>query len=724
MVSGFLKMVPSADPAQRHPTAEGDAWPDVTIGVIAALSVEGAAMRALLDDPLTIRCEGDPNEYRVGHLDSVEPGRPHRIVLVTLPEDNNRNAASTCTDMLRSFPHIRCVIMAGIAGGVPAPDQPQRHVRLGDVVLAIDGVIDYGHTREGPSGAEQRRPIGGVSMELKRAAQHVQQDQILGRAMAWHRLFIPAGDYPMAVFARPPESEDLLHRGRRVVPHPDRELSGHPKDYPKIHFGVIGCADKLLKSAARRDELVSRYRVLAFEMEAAGVAAGVANRGLTWFVVRGIVDYCDEYKNDIWHAYASLAAAACVRGILAQCPPYRVVWRVATTGVRTLLPESEIDRLRLLLAEAPGVDGLTVWHAAVDGLVPPPAEPATLGELAARLAEQNAGPDGMPPLVALAEQVAARVRHRLASELRAWTDRVGQQFLHLEPDRIQAYRRRAEQAQHERSADGDRPPIVPCLLFQIERDGIEEDSCEVRYWIQRQSEHWQPEPGKLQQATFADLERVLQAAIQRAESMWSHVGDQPVEIELLLPGDLLHTAVEWWHTELDGPAPMPLCVDYRVVVRSLDRMRAEHRHRHWNNRWRRMWQRPPQHRVYLGRPEPDPAGFAQWNTRLRDDSDVTTVILGSSPEDESGSRELQSALNAGIPVILWDHRPGPVTPETAALLNGLTEGPPGETADRVWHLRRAAALLSEEDRQRHPGRHVALLWDDPDRNVYGTGAPR
>jgi nucleoside phosphorylase len=703
-------------------SSEGDVWSDVTIGIIAAKSVEGAAMRALMADSMVARMESDPNEYRVGHMDSLEPGRSHRIVLVTMAEDNTRNAASTCTDMLRSFPRIRCVVMAGIAGGVPTPEEPQRHVRLGDVVIAVDGIVDYGHLRQNADGAEPRRPIGGMSMDLKRAAQHLEQGQMLGEALSWPGLLAPAGERPMAIFGRPPEDADRLHRGRRQIPHPDRELSGHPEDAPKVHFGAVGCADVVLKDPELRDSLAARHRVIAFEMEAAGVATSVANRGLNWFVVRGIVDYCDGYKNDQWHAYASLAAAGCVRAVLAQCPPFPVGWRVASTGVRTLLPEKQLDRLHVLLDQAPsGIDGKQLWSVATGGLVPLPDRPATLSQLAALLARLNAQPDLIPPLVAFAEHVAARVPHGLARELHAWTDQVAEGISHL-GDRIQAYRQQIEKSRPRESAGVHSAPIRPCLLIQIERDDIDSERCEVRYWIQRQGDRWMPEPSDPKQTTFRQIERVLQSAIQHAETIWRDAVDgEPVEIELLLPTDLLRTAAEWWNTELETPAPIPLCLEYPVVVRSLDRMRTAYRHRVWSHRWRSLWQPPPRHQVYKGRDEPVSEGLDRWNARLRERRDFTTVVLGSSPHEQAGSHELESALNAGIPVILWDRRAGSLTSDMAQLLIEATEGPPTDLPQRIRTLRVEAALLSESERREHPGRHVALLWDDPDRNVYQPG---
>src|SRR2546421_386761 len=132
---------PMADPGT-------DRWA-VTVGIITALPVEGAAMAALVNGLADVRVAGDPNYYRVGVLDSADQSRPHRVVLTTMPQDNTRNAAAICTDLVRSFTGVRCVIMVGVAGGVPSPKQPDRHVRLGDVVVAVDGIVDYGHVRLG-----------------------------------------------------------------------------------------------------------------------------------------------------------------------------------------------------------------------------------------------------------------------------------------------------------------------------------------------------------------------------------------------------------------------------------------------------------------------------------------------------------------------------------------------------------------------------------------------
>ena len=90
---------------------------------------------------------------------------------------------------------------------------------------------------------------------------------------------------------------------------------------PSVHFGAIGSAERLLRDAARRDELARRYGIKGVEMEGSGLAVGASLRGVPWFVVRGVSDYCDKLKDDTWREYASLTSAAFVAVLLRHCRP-------------------------------------------------------------------------------------------------------------------------------------------------------------------------------------------------------------------------------------------------------------------------------------------------------------------------------------------------------------------------------------------------------------------
>lgn len=98
-----------------------------------------------------------------------------------------------------------------------------------------------------------------------------------------------------------------------------RSQKGIEDDDPAIHYGLIASGNSLMKDASMRDELATKVGVLCFEMEAAGIM-----NNLPCLVVRGICDYSDSHKNDEWHGYAAMTAAAYTRDLLRVMIPKRV----------------------------------------------------------------------------------------------------------------------------------------------------------------------------------------------------------------------------------------------------------------------------------------------------------------------------------------------------------------------------------------------------------------
>ena len=96
------------------------------------------------------------------------------------------------------------------------------------------------------------------------------------------------------------------------VPRKERDSQ---KDDPAIHYGLIASANTLMKDALTRDALVQKHNVLCFEMEAAGLV-----NHFPCVVIRGMCDYADSHKNDIWHGYAAATAAAYAKELLSFIP--------------------------------------------------------------------------------------------------------------------------------------------------------------------------------------------------------------------------------------------------------------------------------------------------------------------------------------------------------------------------------------------------------------------
>jgi hypothetical protein len=88
------------------------------------------------------------------------------------------------------------------------------------------------------------------------------------------------------------------------------------------------------------------------EMEGFGIAEATWNLGRGYLVVRGICDYCDSHKNDVWQGYAAVVAAAYARAVLEELPalPQR-----ASIGSA---PRAEVPSLALASAptSSPSVD--------------------------------------------------------------------------------------------------------------------------------------------------------------------------------------------------------------------------------------------------------------------------------------------------------------------------------------------------------------------------------
>lgn len=661
-------------------------------------------MASLIDDPQTVQFRDDPNNYRIGTVPSSDPAVPHHVALAMMPRDGTRHAAVMCTNLLRTFPNVQCVIMTGIAGGIPRPHEPSRHVRLGDVVVATEGVVDYGHVRQVDGVRRLRRSDGMVSGPLVRAARELQFSESNGHR-PWERWLDPEHAPQADSYRRPSDDADRLFVRRSLVPHPDRSISGHPSNGPKIHYGAVASADVLMRDEEARDDLARDFgEVFAVEMEGSGIAASTAAHDVHWFMVRGVADYCERVgKNDLWHRTASYVAAAYVRALLEACRPFRMVL--------PLVAPADRGRVDVLLQKVPPDRMPAVWDAAPAHFPRPPV--TTMAPLGAfrHLSTLNADVDGLPPALAFVELLAAHgtTEPEIARDLRQWATeqaaymRVG--------DALANWRSRP--AQVSTSADAK-----PSLLVEITIDGIDRRYCRITCWIQERSGPWNPQPGDSADRVLLDhAETVVESMVDRAEQHWAESTDSPA-IEFLLPTGLLNLPVEWWRTHGTSSQPLPLCVDYPVVLRSLDRMHNYTRPRMWGARWSALFDRSQTHQVHWGG---DQEHLAAWDVQLRSDARIASVVLSGPPESPPGRDELDMALRAGVPVILWSRR-GRRSPDATAAIQRLIEADPVTLPFRTRALRAEAASAPPGDRDDHPGTFIALLFDNPNHVVTSRTA--
>lgn len=290
------------------------------LGIITILPLEFVAMRHLLAERAEDRLIGN-TRYVLAQLPSREE-QPHRVVLTKQYLAGTNYAATAVTRLLMHYPSVREVLFVGIACGVPRPDNPRYHVRLGDIVVGSHGVVAYEDLDELKDGRRLRPPAGGMSRVLAAGDQELQIEAVEGNH-PWEPLLDQACT-ELRSFTRPDPSTDILKddQGNVIAEHPDPEKSGHRSGRPKVQLGRIASGNRWYRSVRARDELDRELGgIAALDMESAGMATAAVDNDIGWFVIRGISDYGDATTARAWHHYAAIAAAAYARSLLAQVAP-------------------------------------------------------------------------------------------------------------------------------------------------------------------------------------------------------------------------------------------------------------------------------------------------------------------------------------------------------------------------------------------------------------------
>lgn len=295
-----------------------------TIGIITALPHEYTAVKVLLESqrPISVAGRGAGRQYLYGEVPAFN-GNRHQIVLALLPDTGNNQASARAALLLEHFPSVNTIIMSGIAGGVPYPDKPAEHVRLGDIVVSgREGVVQYDFGKEeledGRAKITPRHPPRPPSASLVETARLLQAGELEGER-PWVR-HINRGVDRLST-ARPSDETDILVSSidpDEVIIHPNDPM--RVKDLPRVFLGPIASSNTLLKNPLKREQLRDSFGVKAVEMEGSGIADAAWTVEVQYLVVRGVCDYCDRNKGDNWQVYAAVVAAAYTRALLEATP--------------------------------------------------------------------------------------------------------------------------------------------------------------------------------------------------------------------------------------------------------------------------------------------------------------------------------------------------------------------------------------------------------------------
>ncbi|KAK6831974.1 hypothetical protein RU639_002676 [Aspergillus parasiticus] len=304
-------------------------YEDYTVAIVCAMGFEMSAVRYLLDQehPRLPTRPGDMNLYVLGQLSG------HNVAIACLPGNQGKGSAATvATNMARTFPTIKHRLLVGIGGGVPGDEND---IRLGDVVLSMPdgpygGVVQYDLGKETECDMQLKGFLWPPSTILRSAVVAMQSDHLANdnRVNEFLSKMLQKGPR-LSIYCRPPQHQDILFEPEythnpeqatcnacdksRVMDRPPREALS-----PEMHYGLIASGDRVIKSTAHRIRDVGN--ILCFEMEAAGLLTEYS-----CIVIRGISDYADSHKNNIWQHYAAATAAACAKELLTYVDPEELV---------------------------------------------------------------------------------------------------------------------------------------------------------------------------------------------------------------------------------------------------------------------------------------------------------------------------------------------------------------------------------------------------------------
>jgi nucleoside phosphorylase len=299
----------------------------VKIGIVTVLLSEHRTVYEMLTDVVTKIFPSQNfgrHQFQIGKMKAFGGGE-HSVALTRTLGDGNNKAAISASHLLEHFPNLKVILMVGIAGGTPVISRDsfandldiiEKHVRLGDIVVS-DSIIQYDYVKKKFTEVVLKGQSTPPSAELVQAKNSLDEGAERGEK-PWEAYIAESLSKLSDDYKRPDESFDVLfdYDGGAIA-HP---VDGNRTESPYVFSGKIASSNAVLKDPKKRDELKREHNVYAIEMEASGIADATWEAGIGYYVVRGISDYCDSHKNNKWHKYSSLAAAAYAKALIEKIP--------------------------------------------------------------------------------------------------------------------------------------------------------------------------------------------------------------------------------------------------------------------------------------------------------------------------------------------------------------------------------------------------------------------
>ncbi|MFG3364589.1 hypothetical protein ACGF0K_06395 [Streptomyces sp. NPDC048156] len=356
-------------------------------------------------------------------------------------------------------------------------------------------------------------------------------------------------------------------------------------------------------------------------------------------------------------------------------------------------------------------------HVAGDSFGPLPRTTRTAREAYELLEQCNVPPDGIPRSVRFLHELAYLVGPERGDPLRVWLSRHIRSLADAGPEG-----QRMLAAVRTTTGNWRKDPGREAFLVIRLRPLTESpDRVALTCWTST-GNAWEPRQRDDRELRLTEVPDWVATLVDREEERLRH-HDGGIVVEFILSLAMANTPVEDWtrptpfgsrQPGLGRSAPYrpPLGMDYKVVIRSLERMEARQVHRVWNARWEvlRGGGAGRVHRCETGAGSQQQALYA----KLKHNQAIVLMTLGSSPDEDHGLSELTLGLQAGLPVLLWAHQ-GPLGDSEHEELHRVAEtGAWDDLLETVTRLRFSPGTRDDGHEGSIDSR-IAVLWDDPSR---------
>ncbi|WPJ65283.1 hypothetical protein SMAC4_13902 [Sordaria macrospora] len=346
---------------------------DFEVAIICALHLEFDAVCLLIDQLWDEdgdqygKVDGDPNVYTTGRMGKCN------VVLVLLPNMGKASAASAAASLRSSYPRVSLAFLVGICGAVPFAGPERDPVVLGDVIIS-NCVVQYDLGRALPDRFDRKdtahdslgRPNKIIRNILLKLGTNIDCEHIEKRAgdflkalqtkseekakrkrrgkhtsykypgaandllfPAWYRHkhapdsgcrtcenchgnADPACDESLRLSCKELECDTSCVIRREHLESASNDPSADSDSEGVFFFiGAVGSGDSVIRSGEHRDQIAKQAKVIAFEMEGAGVWDEVP-----CIVIKGVCDYADSHKTKEWQSYAAATAASVAKAVM------------------------------------------------------------------------------------------------------------------------------------------------------------------------------------------------------------------------------------------------------------------------------------------------------------------------------------------------------------------------------------------------------------------------